>query len=660
MQYAFMKTLEQLLKQDERFVSNEKELLKNKVVQEALKFDEKLIELLLSQEEVKEKFFCQVAKTLVFNQNEFVRFVSNKTFLPDSYTAFKNKIGLVNNKDELISQTNDVVLNFPYKDCLLEGGQTKEDKKRKEVFFNRTLAHDEITCLLEPKVLGNFKRYTKDGEQEVKKLKRDDKGDLKENFIFKGNNLLVLHSLKQQFAGKVKLIYIDPPYNTGNDSFGYNDNFNHSTWLTFMKNRLEVARELLREDGVIFVQCDDNEQAYLKVLMDEIFGRENLNSIISIKVSSESGVKVNANKPVRIKEYLLTYAKTAKYIYKKGFVKNKNFDPNYSYYVKNRNQKPSTWEIQNIKKAFEKIEKKEAGFESLYNFQVKNKDKIFSVRDISVKLKEQFGDNPNQFFVIKKENKSTILWKKGEVVFFENKVNFVDGEECATKYLSDIWNDISWDGIAKEGTIKLKSGKKPERLIKRIIEISTQPNDLVLDFHLGSGTTCAVAHKMGRQYIGVEQMDYVQDIAVERMKKVIEGEQGGISKVVKWQGGGEFIYAELMEVNQIYIKQIEEAESLEQLQAVYEVVQEKAFLSYRVKKFEGRVIDDEEFKFLSLEEQKQILIEILDENMLYLAKNEMGDKDFGIDEKVLELNKQFYQEKQESLVFEVEQEAGDE
>lgn len=203
---------------------------------------------------------------------------------------------------------SEVVLNFPFKDCILEGGQRKEDgldtyfeydekeqrytekkSKRREVFYNEVLAHDEIDSLFSPKAFCNAKRYEPGKSSLCKKLNRDaelnkkrglSEDTITDNLIIKGNNLLALHSLKEEFAGKVKLIYIDPPYNTGNDSFAYNDNFNHSSWLTFMKNRLEIARELLKENGAIFVQCDDNEQAYLKLLMDDVFGRENSISII--------------------------------------------------------------------------------------------------------------------------------------------------------------------------------------------------------------------------------------------------------------------------------------------------------------------------------------------------------------------------------------------
>jgi len=275
-----------VLKADERLWNEDKTELNQTLLLDLVEnIDEKVIDLLLQEKDLKEKFFVKIKDVYVFKTNDF-RFFMEENKVDNSYTAYKNRIGLTDGK-KFLKDTNDIVLDFPYKDCILEGGQSTEEgldtyfeydektkqyeekkAKRKEIFFNQVLAHDEIDRLFDPKALVNWKRYTKDGEEKVKEIKRDEDGTIKENMIIKGNNLLALHSLKKQFAGKVKLIYIDPPYNTGNDSFKYNDNFNHSIWLTFMKNRLEVARELLRDDGVIFVQCDDNEQAYLKVLMD--------------------------------------------------------------------------------------------------------------------------------------------------------------------------------------------------------------------------------------------------------------------------------------------------------------------------------------------------------------------------------------------------------
>lgn len=263
------------------------ELLKNKIIELALNLDKGLIKLLLSDKKMKEVFFVEVDKTLVFDKDKFMRFVSNKQFLPDSYTAFKNKIGLTL-VDDYLSEKKEVVLSWPYKDCVLEGGMTKEDQKRDEIFWNETLAPDEISRLFDSKVFTNVKRIDKNGEHSLchspksgNLFRTNEYGDIKDNLIIKGNNLLALHSLKKRFLGKVKLIYIDPPYNPDSpaNTFAYNNNFNESTWLTFMKNRLEVAKDLLTKDGVMIVAIDENEQAPLSVLMREIFKEHEIHCI---------------------------------------------------------------------------------------------------------------------------------------------------------------------------------------------------------------------------------------------------------------------------------------------------------------------------------------------------------------------------------------------
>jgi adenine-specific DNA-methyltransferase len=265
--------LTKLLKKDERLVSQDGILLKNQTQELARKNDLELIKLLLSDKAIKQHFFFEVEKTLIFDKEKFIRFISNKQFLPDSYTAFKNKIGLTAG-DEYLSENKEVVLAWPYKDCVLEGGMTKEDQKRDEIFYNETLAPDDINRLLDAKVFTNFKRIDKKGEHKLDGFKRDEKGTIKDNLIIKGNNLLALASLKKKFAGKVKLIYIDPPYNTGGDAetFTYNNSFDHSTWLTFIKNRLEVAKNFLREDGFAAITIDHCELFYLGTLADEVFG----------------------------------------------------------------------------------------------------------------------------------------------------------------------------------------------------------------------------------------------------------------------------------------------------------------------------------------------------------------------------------------------------
>ena len=637
--------LKLLLQKDERLIS-EGELLKNKIIELALKLDKDLIKLLLSDEKMKEVFFVDVDGVLVFDNEKFIRFVSNKQFLPDSYTAFKNKIGLTVD-EKFLSEKKEVVLSWPYKDCVLEGGMTKEDQKRDEIFWNETLAPDEISRLLDPKVFTNARRIGKNGEYKFDGFKTDEKGDIKDNLIIKGNNLLALHSLKKRFAGKVKLIYIDPPYyfheNKSEDTFNYNTNFKLSSWCVFMKNRLEVAKDLLSKDGAIFIQIDDDGLPYLKVILDELLGIENCITTIAVKVTSESGVKVSANKPVRVKETILCYSKSSDWKYNRQFVIDGTYDPNYSYFVENPEDEPTRWKIVNIKDKFLEITKnKKISEEDLYNFQIKYKNNIFSVRDISKELKEKyFSKNKNRFIVLKKENKSTILWKNGEIIFFANKVRTINNKEFSVKYLSDIWIDISWDGIAKEGGVTLKKGKKPERLLERIINMSTNRGDIVMDFFAGTGTTCAVAHKMGRQYIGVEQLDYGENSAVVRLKNVINGDQTGISKSVDWKGGEDFVYLEFMKWNESFVEKIKKAKTKDELKKLWEIVKEKAFLSYKVDvKAIGEYAKD--FEDLFIEDQKRFLLECLDKNHLYVNYSEIDDEDYGVSEGDKKFNREFY------------------
>jgi len=306
MRTNLLDNLKTLLQKDERLVSKG-ELLKNKIIELAIKLDKDLIKLLLEDEQMKEMFFMEVGKATIFDKDKFIRFVSNKQFLPDSYTTFKNKIGLTLG-DDYLSEKKEVVLSWPYKDCVLEGGMTKEDQKRDEIFWNQTLAPDEISRLLDPKVFTNAKRIDRNGEHEFDGFRADENGNIKDNLIIKGNNLLVLHSLEKRFAGKVKLIYIDPLYNRKADTF-YNDSFKHSSWLTFMKNRLETAKDLLRPDGVIFISIDDEEQAYLKVLCDEVFNRENF--IASMPWKGRGG-RQDAAYVADIHEYVLFFCKRQK------------------------------------------------------------------------------------------------------------------------------------------------------------------------------------------------------------------------------------------------------------------------------------------------------------------------------------------------------------
>ena len=205
----FYETVIDVLKQDNRFFTEDGVLLRNAVYEAAMQMDESLISILLGNETTKEQFFKEVAGVFVFDKISFGWVVNNREFLPDSYTRFKNKIGLADENGDMFANTGHVELVFPYKDCVLEGGQTKEDQKRKEVFYNSALAPDEVDRLLYPKVLLNAEKYTSAGVEKVMSI------DEKDNLFIRGNNLLALSSLLKKYEGKIKCIYIDPPYNVG-------------------------------------------------------------------------------------------------------------------------------------------------------------------------------------------------------------------------------------------------------------------------------------------------------------------------------------------------------------------------------------------------------------------------------------------------------------
>lgn len=670
---SLLEELKNLLQKNKRFIADG-QLFKNTVIEHALKLDKDLVRLLLSKEHIKEHFFTNVDGVLVFDKDKFISFVDNKQFLPDSYTAFKNKIGLtLDGKDDYLKERKDVVLVWPYKDCVLEGGQTKEDQKRNEIFWNETLSPDEIDRLLEPKVLTNFKRFDNKGEHKVSEIKDTD------NLIIKGNNLLALHTLKKRFAGNVKLIYIDPPYNTGGDSFQYNDSFNHSTWLTFMKNRLNIAKKLLKADGAIFVQIDYHELAFLNILLDEIFGRDNFVQLISVKTASPAGFKTVNPGPIDVTEYILFYTKDKRqFNFKKQYVP-VAYDDNYDLIITNKNQKPEKWNLvplrdivykengvelgktqqQSAKNAKKKWGKywKTIRRQLMAEYALENSESVVSIRDPhkpTGKLKvllEKSKQTRNKVFVYEQSNSKNDSQKKegyvingGSLSFYSKKTKNIDGEFTSTELLTDLWNDISWDGIAKEGDVKLKNGKKPERLIKRIIELATdKETDVVLDFHLGCGTTAAVAHKMGRQYIGIEQLDYDDNDSVVRLKNVINGDMSGISRANGWQGGGDFVYCELMEWNEIYIEKIQKAKTKASLVKIWQVMRKKGHLSYKI---DLREFDENatEFEQLSFENQRRFLLDVLDKNQLYVNSCEIDDTDYKVRSEDKKLNKLFYKD----------------
>lgn len=661
---SFNEKLIELLKTDIRFVDEEGDLVKAAVIDRAWKIDRDLVKLLLGKPEIKDKFFDEIKGHWIFNINTFIEYVSDKNFLANSYTRFRNKIGL-NIDGKFLRQRGEVSLVWPFKDCVLEGGQTKEEEKRKEIFFNEILAQDEIDRLFDPKVLTNWKRYTANGEQKVTEINRDENGTIRENLIIKGNNLLALHTLKKQLRGRVKLIYIDPPYNTGNDSFGYNDNFNHSSWLTFMKNRLEVAETLLRQDGVIFVHCDSREQAYLKVLMDEVFGRNSFIEVITV-VNNPRGRDYGG--VANMHEFINIFSKTNDYTLFDLTDENKAFP--YSDKIggfeirelRNRNIKFNDKNRPNLFYPFylNPTNKDDNGFYEISLIKKKGWHKVWPAKSQGIQTVWRWGKEKAQ------ENLNVNIC--GKSMKEKGRYQIVEKYRKKTRMARSVWWDKEVN--SERGTLHLKElfkGKvfdnpKPEETLNRIIEMSTDEDDILLDFYAGSGTTAAVAQKMGRQWITVEQMDYVENITIERLKKVIgkkskkkgkmfeeiECDQGGISKSVNWQGGGDFIYCELMKYNEAYIDKIQAAESSEELVELWKNIAENSFLNWYVNpEMPEEAVNDfiEIGKGINgLDKQKKLLAELLNKNQLYVNLSEIDDRNFDVSKEDKKLNLSFYGE----------------
>ncbi len=633
---------------------------KERLVTLIIEHDEKLLTFMLEHEntnDYKKHFFKTIANSLVFNEKALLECLEKYLEIKEldrSFTRFKNKIGLFS-QEGFIKSSGSVVLHFPFKDNVLLGNAKDNSTKSNELFYHEILHKNEIDTLLHPKALCRFEMH---GQGDLESALKDENT----NYLIKGNNLIALYSLKKKFAKKVKCIYIDPPYNTGNDSFNYNDNFNHSSWLVFMKNRLEAAREFLSDDGVIFVQCDDNEQAYLKVLMDEIFGRENFVNCIVCEMSNESGNKIQhaiqGKKFPKVKEYILVYAKNKEnicLIIPK--VQKRKWDKEYNIIIPTLSEDISntidTLIASNNEKELNEIlscHKLMSLSQYLQNNNINEQDewkfensyRIFAskpntaLRDKAITL--HFN---SQIYALKNSHENIKIIRTD---FNRNtdtaRIELVSAKNNQSVFLSDIWKKIvTTGGVAQEGGVILKNGKKPEHLLEIILRSATNENDLVLDFFAGSGTTCAVAHKMKRRYIGIEQMDYIETITKERLKKVIEGEQGGISKKCGFKGGGSFVYAELKEVNSGIKKQILNAKSASECLKIFNV------LNARILKRADNKMDEihsEEFHNLDLNEQKRKCCTSLDANEDYLNLGDIDEDAWEIDERTKKYNEIFY------------------
>ena len=560
------------------------------------------------------------------------------------HTEHSNKIGL------FINRMSEVVLSFPFKDCILEGGMTKEEKNggREERFFCGEIDRHEIDTLKDRKVLTNFSTVDSEGEKKIKDVKDvdffDEEGNLKNNLLVKGNNLLTLYSMKETFGGKVKMIYIDPPYNTGGDTntFTYNNNFNHSTWLVFMKNRLEMARELLRDDGFIAVTIDHYELFYLGALIDEIFGRENRIGVVTVLHNPKG--RNQADFFSENSEFMLMYGKNISQaqfnnvaisddVQETFTEKDREGSFRWESYMRartvwSRQNRPKNWYPIYVSKNLQDItHKKMKGCHTV--FPVTRNGKEMSWKNV----KETFINlNKDGFFTAKKEGDRIEIYHK----YREQQV------------LKNVWTDKKYQSEF-HGTNLLKkiigenefSYPKSLYAVLDTLKLTTEKNDIILDFFAGSGTTGHAALALNaedggnRKFILCEQIDEHFDVCKERLEKVLEQSKTLLSKVSKEK----VVAFELKQYNQVFVDKIKKAKTKKELDGVYKDMQKNAFLQFwfNKKEFEGNG-----YKKKGVVGQKAELLSILDLNQLYLNYPEMEDVTYKVSKIDRDITHKFY------------------
>nr|WP_296831496.1 site-specific DNA-methyltransferase [uncultured Marvinbryantia sp.] len=563
----------------------------------------------------------------------FAWVINNRQFLPDSYTRFKNKIGLVDESEQMLATSGEVELVFPYKDCVLEGGQTREDQKRQEIFYNETLAPDEVDRLLYPKVFSGAKRYTKDGTEEITQFSESD------NLIIKGNNLLVISSLLKRYEGRVKCVYIDPPYNpTSNaNTFAYNNSFNRSTWLVFMKTRLQMAKRFLTSDGVLIVAIDKNEQPRLQILIEEIFPEYDVDCITVIH--NPRGT-IGTNFSYTHEYAIFVTPKGKKTICSRTLSEDEiEWSP-----LRNWGGESLRTDAKNC----------------FYPIIVKD-EKIIGFGDVAddafhpTSQTEQHGDKYYIYPIDTKgiERKWRYARQTVETIFDLLRVkktrtgyDIEIGKNFGT--YKTVWTDSKFDASVN-GTQLLKDlvpntvfsyPKSLYTVIECVNSVVKEDKDaLILDFFGGSGTTGHAVMEINKQdgghrrFILAEQMDYVETDTLVRNLNVLK-EIAPESTIAFFQ---------LAKLNQTIVEEIEAATDDAILSDIYGRMVKSGFISYKVNPADIDAAADD-YSALALDDKKRFLMEILDKNLLYVNYCDIDDEEFGISDEDKAFTRSFYRE----------------
>ncbi|MGD0676942.1 MAG: site-specific DNA-methyltransferase [Polyangiaceae bacterium] len=373
-----------------------------------------------------------------------------------------------------------------------------------------------------------------------------------ENAVVHGDNLNAMRRLAETgFRGRFRCVYFDPPFNSGRRFSEYDDSVAPETWRARMCERLGAARPLIAEDGALFVEIDDTELGPLLVLLDEVMGREQRISTITVVRSAATGHKAINPGPVNVADYVLVYAKNrARFRGKPLFRERRSYDEAYGTWLENPQDPPDGWRFFPLATHLRRTLGRVLSREEIAKYAVAHAGHVVrfaqpryeAIGREARRLVDRSRLEPDRVFRLTRGGRKDLLVRGGQrVLFLADKVVKREGRSLLVEPLTNVWDDIGFQGIAREGGARFIRNKKPEKLLSRILAMSTDEGDWVLDAFLGSGTTAAVALKMNRSWVGIELGDHVDDLCLPRLRRVVDGQDPtGVTRAFGWNGGGGF------------------------------------------------------------------------------------------------------------------------
>ena len=466
--------------------------------------------------------------------------------------------------------------------------------------------------------------------------------DVVQGLLVNSDNFQALRLLTQRYANEAKCVYIDPPYNTGDDGFAYKDNYQESSWLTCIYNRLELTQPFYKESGSFAASIDINEVDHLAALLDRSLGKHNRKANITVRRASITGAKVINPGPVNISENVLIYANgNNKWKPENAYrERTKGYDERYGSIILNPKANYEQWEFGTVLDEFAKAKgiakNKLHGLlgdsynEELLNFAIENKDRIVQFATLdedsrgseAVELKKQSLKEPSKVFHSPREDYNDFYVLNGKLIlFYKDRLRWMGDGIVPVEKVSDIWDDVLPNDLHNEGGVALKKGKKPEKLINRIFESTTEKGELILDYFAGSATSGAVALKSGRRFINVEANDYFDEIPLLRIKNTLYGDKSGVTNLYQWKGGGCVKYIRLEQYEDTLNNLEEPKKPVEFMSTSSDEFVEDYMLQYMLQtETNSRMVKDEYFlhpfsvkmKITRLNEQKDTDVDIVE------------------------------------------------